>query len=430
MMKASRSWTRQSSDSLSESPEFWRTRLLLNRGGTIMTSKSPITTDDAHARWQAYLDSIAGGGGSAVEFVDRLLALVEQSPASDVHLDPTETDLQLRWRLDGVLAPLGSVPKSLATNVVGRLKVMSGLLTYETAMPQEGRLVSEASGAEFRVSTFPTLFGERAVLRSLGASTAGLETLSQLGLAKTVLEPLRDALAMTTGAILIVGPAGSGKTTTAYAAVREVVQRSRGGRAIHSLEDPVEVVVPGVAQSQVSASSGFTMSTALKSLVRQDPEVLLLGEMRDRATAETTLEAALTGSLVITTFHAGSCHEAIDRLVDMGIPAYAVSHAVRLVVAQRLVRRLCECALEGEVSHDALPLGLDVSRCMGPAGCEKCAGTGYRGRVLLAEATTKIVPHQTNTLVPFAAAARDLVESGATSPAEIVRTLGWRTRTT
>lgn len=393
-----------------------------------MTFHSQAVTDDAPTRWRTYLDSLAAGGGSAVELVDQLLELMEHSSASDVHLDPTETDLRLRWRLDGVLAPLGAVPKSLATSVVGRLKVLSGLLTYETALPQEGRLVSETSGAEFRVSTFPTLFGERAVLRSLGASTAGLETLAQLGLSRSVLEPLCDALAMTTGAVLIVGPAGSGKTTTAYAAVREVVERSRGGRAIHSLEDPVEVVVPGVAQSQVSPSTGFTMSTALKSLVRQDPEVLMLGEMRDRATAETTLEAALTGSLVITTFHAGSCQEAIDRLVDMGIPPYAVSHAVRLVVAQRLVRRLCECALEGEVSHDALPLGLDASRCMGPAGCEKCAGTGYRGRVLLAEATSKIAPHQANAVVPFATAARELVESGTTSPAEIVRTLGWRIR--
>lgn len=386
---------------------------------------SSASTDEPLATWQQYLASLEPQAGSSVELVDRLLQLVGQSRASDVHIDPTEGDLMLRWRLDGVLAPLGSVPRSMATSVVGRLKVLAGLLTYETALPQEGRLVSEATGGEFRVSTFPTLFGERAVIRSLGSSNSGLETLEQLGLGQGVLDAMREALSATTGAVLIVGPAGSGKTTTAYAAVREVVEQSHGGRAIHSLEDPVEVVVAGVAQSQVSHSSGFTMAEALKSLVRQDPEVLMLGEIRDRTTAATTLEAALTGSLVITTFHAGSTSEAIDRLVDMGIPADAVQHAVRLVVAQRLVRRLCDCALEGEPSRDAVPLGLEVTRCMGPAGCSRCAGTGYRGRVLLTEVSTKITPHQSNTQVPFAAAARELIESGVTSPSEVVRALGW-----
>ena len=374
----------------------------------------------------AWRDYLAAGPQDAVQLVDGLLALVGDSPASDVHIDPTETAVELRWRLDGVLQPLGTLPRSLCTSLIGRLKVLAGLLTYETALPQEGRLVSEATGGEFRLSTFPTLFGERAVLRALGSSRAGLDTLPELGFGSTVLQELQTALAGTTGAVLIVGPAGSGKTTTAYACVREVVAASHGGRAIHSLEDPVEAVVTGVAQSQVHPASGFTMETALKSLVRQDPEVLMLGEIRDRATAEATLEAALTGSLVITTFHAGSCGEAIERLVDMGIAPYAVRHAVRMVVAQRLVRRLCECKLPGEVSRDAAPLGFKVSHCMGPAGCERCAGTGYSGRVLLAEATTKIDPEATNRHEPFTAAACELIEQGITSPAEIVRTLGWR----
>ncbi len=392
--------------------------------GAAMHDAPPSTPP--HADWQAYLASIDAPGSSAVELVGRLLELVEQSPASDVHLDPSETGLEFRWRLDGVLQPLGRAPRAMVSSVVGRLKVLAGLLTYETALPQEGRLVSETSGAEFRVSTFPTLFGERVALCALGASSTGLDSLDKLGLDSSVLAPLRDALAATTGAILIVGPAGSGKTTTGYAAVREVVQQSHGGRAIHSLEDPVEVVVPGVAQSQVNESAGFTMATALKSLVRQDPEVLLLGEMRDRSTAETTLEAALTGSLVITTFHAGSAAEAIQRLIDMGIPSYAVQHAVRLVVAQRLVRRLCDCALEGEVTRDAVPLGLNVARCMGPAGCERCAGTGYRGRTLLVATTTCTTPSFAPEDTLFDDAARRLIEAGITSPNEIGRTLGWR----
>ena len=386
------------------------------------------STADHLAQWQAYLAGLEAQPATAVEFVDRLLQVVEASPASDVHLDPTETALEVRWRLDGVLQPLGTAPRSLAASVVGRLKVLAGLLTYESKLPQEGRLVSEATAAEFRVSTFPTLFGERAVLRSLGASRSGFDALDKLGLDPQVHASLGDALAATTGAVLIVGPAGSGKTTTAYAAVREIVRQSAGGRAIHSLEDPIEVVVPGVAQSQVAEAAGFTMAAALKSLVRQDPEVLMLGEMRDRLTAETTLQAALTGSLVITTFHAGSATEAVQRLVDMGIPHYAVQHAVRLIVAQRLVRRLCDCALEGEVSHDAAPLGLDVQRCFGPAGCQQCAGTGYRGRALLAEATQGAELPTAERHPPLLAAASKLIESGVTSPGEVIRVLGWRGR--
>jgi len=384
------------------------------------------TTTNPREAWDAYLGSLAGGESSAVEVVDRLLHLVEQSPVSDVHIDPTETSLEFRWRIDGVLQPLGTAPRTLAASVVSRLKVLAGLLTYETALPQEGRLVSEASGAEFRVSTFPTLFGERAVLRSLAASASQLDTLEKLGLAADVLNPLRDALAATTGAVLIVGPAGSGKTTTAYAAVREVVAHSAGGRAIHSLEDPIEVVTPGVAQSQVNEAAGFTMATALKSLVRQDPEVLMLGEMRDRHTAETTLQAALTGSLVITTFHAGHAREAMERLTDMGIPVHALQHAVRLIVAQRLVRRLCECALQGEPTHDAAPLGLSVTKCWGPAGCPTCAGTGFGGRALLAEAFTPESSPVPAEQQPFTSAAQHLVETGVTSPGEVLRVLGWR----
>lgn len=385
------------------------------------------TETQPYEAWQAYVASLDAGDSSAVEFVDELLALVERSRASDVHLDPTETALELRWRMDGVLQPLGKAPRSMAASVVARLKVLAGLLTYETALPQEGRLVSETSGVEFRVSTFPTLFGERAVLRSLGASYTQLDTLEKLGLSTDAAQPIRDALSATTGAILIVGPAGSGKTTTAYAAVREIVSRSAGGRAIHSLEDPIEVVIPGVAQSQVNEAAGFTMATALKSLVRQDPEVLMLGEIRDRHTAETTLQAALTGSLVITTFHAGDAGEAIRRLTDMGVAAHAVQHAVRLIVAQRLVRKLCDCALQGEPTRDAVPLGFDVTACRGPSGCENCAGTGYRGRVLLAEACTPQALRLTKPPTPFVAAAETLVQTGVTSPAEVLRVLGWQT---
>ncbi|MGI9455195.1 MAG: GspE/PulE family protein [Aeoliella sp.] len=388
-------------------------------------SSTTSSLESPRAAWDAYIGTLANES-SAVEFVDQLLTLVERTGASDVHLDPTESGLELRWRVDGVLQPLGAAPRVIAASAVARLKVLAGLLTYETALPQEGRLLTESTGAEFRVSTFPTLFGERAALRSLGAGSGGLDSFDKLGLPAAAANDLRRALASTSGAVLIVGPAGGGKTTTAYAALREVVQQSAGGRAIQSLEDPIEVVVPGVAQSQVNEAAGFTMDTALKSLVRQDPEVLFLGEMRDFATAETTLQAALTGGLVVTTFHAGNAREALRRLVDMGIPKYAVEHAVRLIVSQRLVRRLCDCALDGEPTRDAHPLGYQVSRCRGPSGCERCAGTGYAGRTLLAEVHTGAALQEGSDDEPFHTAAEQLIEFGFTSPAEIVRVLGWR----
>ena len=302
-----------------------------------------------------------------------------------MHVDPAVDGVDVRWRLDGVLQPLGLVPKEVGPNIIARLKVLSGLLTYETATPQEGRIWDDALRVEVRVCTFPTLYGERAVLRLLGASKQALDSLTQLGLPAAVLAELDRHLAATSGAVLIVGPAGSGKTTTAYACLRHIVAHSGGGRSIASLEDPIEVSVAGVAQSQVNPAVDFDMATGLRSLLRLDPEVILIGEMRDRSTAEIALQAALTGQLVVTTFHAGNCGDAVHRLVELGIPDYAVRNAVRLVVAQRLVRRLCECSQPGDVENDAKGLGLEVSQCRVAVGCDACHATGYRGRALLAE---------------------------------------------
>jgi type II secretory ATPase GspE/PulE/Tfp pilus assembly ATPase PilB-like protein len=321
-------------------------------------------------------------------------------------------------------------PRDVAANVTARLKVLAGLLTYESALPQEGRIWDQGLRAEVRVSTFPTLYGERCVLRLLGASRESLDTLSQLGLPADVVAELERNLASTSGAVLIVGPAGSGKTTTAYACLRHIVALSGGGRSIASLEDPIEVAVQGVSQTQVNLAADFDMATGLRSLLRLDPEVILIGEMRDRTTAEIALQAALTGQLAITTFHAGDCRDAIHRLVDLGIPTYAVHNAVRCVVAQRLVRRLCKCARAGDVPRDARPLGLDVSQCWIPGACDDCHHTGYRGRTLVAEYQTIGDGDLGTSHVPAGrnlwASAQALVEQGATSAAEVVRVLGLR----
>jgi general secretion pathway protein E len=243
-----------------------------------------------------------------------------------------------------------------------------------------------------------------------------------------VLEELDRQLAATSGAILVVGPAGSGKTTTAYACLRHVTARSHGGRSIASLEDPIEMALAGVAQTEVNPTTGFDMAVGLRSLLRLDPEVILIGEMRDRATAEVALQAALTGQLVVTTFHAGNCDDAVNRLIEFGIAEYAVRNAVRLIVAQRLVRRLCHCAMPGDVEQHARPLGMNVEKCWVPTGCEQCQFTGYHGRSLIAEwlsAPRECSPHSAGDEQLWTMAAQ-LVEAGTTSPQEVFRVLGLR----
>jgi type II secretory ATPase GspE/PulE/Tfp pilus assembly ATPase PilB-like protein len=418
------------------------------RNFLVNAGMSTTTSHAAHAlaEFETFLAAASPRDSRmATEVVERMLQLADKAGASDVHIEPSADALVLRWRLDGVLQPLGRLPKETAPNVVARLKVLAGLLTYEAALPQEGRICDEATGVEVRVSTFPSLFGERAVVRLLGSGNKTLATLDHLDLPAVAAESLRRALRSTSGAVLIVGPAGSGKTTTAYACLREVVATSGGGRSIASLEDPIEVAVDGVAQSQVNDAAGFDMAAGLRSLLRLDPEVILIGEMRDRATAQIALQAALTGQLVVTTFHAGHTLDAVNRLVDLGIPQYAVRNAVRLIVAQRLMRRLCTCARDVDASQHAVPLGLAVARCRDAVGCDVCHGTGYRGRCLLSEQMSIDDPRARQALSDQAPdggsgdqvagradeglwrSAEALVEAGVTSPLEVIRVLGFRT---
>ena len=233
-----------------------------------------------------------------------------------------------------------------------------------------------------RLSTFPTLFGEKAVVRLFAAPGMFLR-IEDLGLPAEVKDGLGRFLGETSGAIVLSGPAGSGKTTTIYACLRELAARSKGERSLATLEDPIEAIVPGVAQSQVNLAAGLTLESGLKSLLRQDPEVIAIGEIRDRTTAEIALQAALTGHLILTTFHSGGACEVIGRLLDMGIEPYAVRSGLRAVVAQRLVRRLCSCSVPALATDQFL--GLPVQSARLPGGCERCRGTGYSGRTVLAE---------------------------------------------
>jgi type II secretory ATPase GspE/PulE/Tfp pilus assembly ATPase PilB-like protein len=395
------------------------------------------------AQFQAELPRLDANDPQYVpHLVNAILAGARSAHATDVHLVPGADQLDMHWRIDGVLQKIAEFPATLAPRIVARLKVLSQLLTYRTDIPQEGRLHGETASSvdEVRISTFPTLFGEKAVVR-LFAGAGKYRLLADLGLPAEIVEPLRGLLDETGGVILLTGPAGSGKTTTIYAALRELANKTHGGRSLVSLEDPIEVVVPGVSQSQVNPAAGFDMAGGLRSLLRQDPEVMMVGEIRDRGTAETVFQASLTGHLVLTTFHAGSAAQAINRLSDMGIEPYLLRSGVRAILCQRLLRRLCSCAKSS--ADEEARLGLPVGVVRIPSGCPECAGTGYRGRFVLTE---MLLPSQSDLgrailsrsdareleqlaveagMVTQRQRASEAVAAGWTSPAEVRRVLGF-----
>lgn len=376
----------------------------------------------------------------ATRAVDKLIQQGRAAGASDLHLQPGEHQLEICFRIDGVLQTAGSFPDSVSQNVVARLKVLAGLLTYRTDTPQEGRVRTEENNAELRVSTFPTLYGERAVVRFF-ASSQQYRSLADLGLPDDICNELQRLLGETSGALLTTGPAGSGKTTTVYACLRHLVDISMARRSIVSIEDPIEVAVPGVAQSQVNPSADLDLATGLRFLMRQDPEIIMVGEIRDRTTAESAMQASLTGHLLLSTFHAGSAAEAISRLSDMGIEPYMLRSGLLGILSQRLVRRLCQCA--SETDDPALLLGLPVPSARVPVGCEQCDQTGYSGRAVLAELLTvekndlgrAILSRSDAAALEELAVASGMIsrwnravtalECGVTSPAEIRRVLGF-----
>lgn len=382
---------------------------------------------------------LACGAERVTELVDAALEVARNANASDVHLQPGKAGLSLRYRIDGLLHEAASFDTEIAPNIVARLKVLARLLTYHTDVPQEGRIPTR-DGVEMRLSTFPTLYGEKAVIRLFPSETR-FRTVAELGFPAEVETELQRLLGENSGAILVCGPAGSGKTTTVYACLRELAAAAENGpRSLVSLEDPIETAVDGVSQSQVSPERGFTMAEGLRFLMRQDPEVILVGEIRDQETAQTAFCASLTGHLILTTFHAGSAAEAVSRLSDMGVEPYMLRSGVLAILAQRLVRRLCDCATWTE--DPAELLGLPVERARLAAGCESCRGTGYQGRMVLVELLTPrrtevgraILSRSDSATIEARAVqagmrtrfdrAMDALRSGTTSPREIRRVFG------
>ena len=307
--------------------------------------------------------SAANEQSSAPEVLKELVLQAERAVASDIHLQMRGETAEVAFRLDGVVTPANTIPPGLAERVLGRIKFLARLKTYQDSMPQDGRIDRAELGCQndIRVATYPTVTGEKIVLRLF--NTATVRTLRELEFPVEAGAELDRFLRQTSGLLLLTGPAGSGKTTTIYACLRALAER--GGRHVITVEDPVEQIVPGTMQTEVNETIGLDFARAARHLLRQDPQALILGEIRDEATAQLAVRAGLTGHLVISTLHAGSCRGVFERLLVMCPDLSAVASAVDLVLNQRLIRRLC-------------------GACRG-SGCDACLRTGYKGRIPVVE---------------------------------------------
>lgn len=330
--------------------------------------------------------------GTIPERIDALLFEASRRGGSDIHIEPFETFVRIRCRVDGVLYVLQELPAHDHAALTARIKILADLDIAERRRPQDGRITREIGGREIdlRVSTFPTAWGEKVVLRLLDRRDVQLK-LSHLGLSERHEHILQRALAKPHGMIVTTGPTGSGKTTTLYSALQEI---NDGARNITTIEDPIEYDLEGIAQSQVHREIDYTFASALRALLRQDPDVIMLGEVRDSETARIAVRAALTGHLVLATLHTNDAPSAPARLIDMGVEPYLVAASLRLVIAQRLLRRACPaCASVHAAPNDAIPaeaVSEEAASAPEPAvlsaqGCASCGGTGYRGRTAVFE---------------------------------------------
>jgi type IV pilus assembly protein PilB len=328
----------------------------------------------------AFLDGV-DEGAPIVKLVHSIIAQAVEQGASDIHCDPEPGDMRVLFRIDGMLRPAATVARSMASGVVSRVKVMASLDIAERRVPQDGRLAVtiDERRVDVRVVTLPLVNGEGVVMRILDTGSV-VRDLALLGMHGAARERFVGAVRRPYGAVLVTGPTGSGKSTTLYGALGIV---NDGHRSILTIEDPVESRIAGIKQMQVSAKAGVTFANGLRSMLRADPDVIMVGEIRDRETAEIAIQAALTGHLVLSTLHTRDAPSAITRLIDMGIEPFMVASAIDCVVAQRLARTLCgQCKRPGELSAAArAEHALEGVEVFEPAGCIRCGWSGYHGRI-------------------------------------------------
>ncbi len=320
-----------------------------------------------------------------VRFVNKVLVDAIRRGASDIHFEPFENFYRVRYRQDGVLTVVATPPKKMSSRISARIKVMAGLDIAERRIPQDGRVklkLSKTRAMDFRVSTCPTLFGEKVVMRVLDSAAAKMG-IDKLGYEEEQKKLFLDAIAMPHGMVLVTGPTGSGKTVSLYTALNIL---NTDERNISTVEDPVEIRVPGINQVQQDEKKGMTFAAALRSFLRQDPDVIMVGEIRDLETAEIAIKAAQTGHLVLSTLHTNDAPQTIARLANMGVPPYNISSAVNLIIAQRLARRLHDCKKKVKLPREALLAEgfredeVDELEIYEPVGCSQCH-EGYKGRV-------------------------------------------------
>ena len=341
---------------------------------------------------KAVVDEYTASDAPIIKLVNGILVKAINEGVSDIHIEPFEKMLQVRYRLDGYLFKSMNLPTSIKNAVNSRLKILAGLNIAERRVPQDGRIkmaFGKRKTIDFRVSTLPTLFGESIVMRVLDQSSLRVD-LSQMGLESDTLKALERCVYRPYGLLLVTGPTGSGKTTTLYSILNKL---NKEDCKILTVEDPVEFNFKGINQVHVKDEVGMTFAAALRSFLRQDPDIIMVGEIRDHETAEIAIKAAMTGHLVFSTLHTNDCPSTIGRLVDIGIPPYLLASAVTMVLSQRLVRRLCpKCkTLEKNlnpaeiVEMGFLPEEISDLKINGPKGCPECMGSGYKGRVGLFE---------------------------------------------
>lgn len=329
-----------------------------------------------------------GSDAPAVKLLDQILQTGVTLRASDVHLDPSEGKIAVRYRIDGMLRNDRTLPKRIQNALIARVKILANLNITETRMPQDGRirLVIDAKPIDLRVSTLPTVFGEKVVIRILDLTNI-FKKLTEIDLNLDTLKQYRDVISRPSGLVLLTGPTGSGKTTTLYSSINELNQEDVN---IITVEDPVEYQLEGVNQVQVNSAVGLTFAAGLRSILRQDPNIIMVGEIRDRETAEIAIRSSLTGHVVFSTLHTNSAVDAIPRLFDMGVEPYLVVSSLTGVMAQRLVKRVCkDCKASRPLTKMEQDLfdkhQITIEEMTEGSGCDSCRGTGYRGRMAIHE---------------------------------------------
>lgn len=371
------------------------------------------------------------------DFLEKIIQTAKDLSSSDIHFEPYETSCRIRYRIDGKLKEYFRIPKDEYPIILNKLKIQAGMDISEKRLPQDGRITIKTGLDEYdiRASSLPTLYGEKVVLRLLGKDASNIQ-LEDLGFSSCDLKIYKEGIRKPNGIILISGPTGSGKTTTLYATLKLLNDSNNN---ILTIEDPIEYTLEGINQVQLKENIGLDFPSTLRTFLRQDPDIIMVGEIRDVKTANMAIRAALTGHLVLSTIHTNSAWGTISRLIDMGVPSFLIATTLNLSVAQRLVRKLCSrCKVESEVIDDLFPENFTLPRplfnhCIAN-GCNKCHHTGYDGRIAIYEILSvdkDLIPLikgnqleidgyiQNNGIMTLKNRAFDLIESGITSVEEI-----------